>query len=249
MKSYTRKERVGIVDRLGDPHRRTDDNKLVRYDVFGTDLFKKETNMKQFVGLLIETKQGDVGSIQSSFGTSGKFRIHFPGGTEISEGDSLFLRFKRYANDPKKAIHQDGNLPPVRAGTIVDPPAKTKKKRQNKSKSGSTTNGLAVQSTTERVQGANEARPRNPYGEIEKIKGELLQNNKYSIAIVSGLFCMEDDITQYKGQRVHCLSTEEEGVIDGSFGKMGKCKVYFKDGISAKIGSQVQIMSGSEKNK
>ena len=237
MKSYTRKERVGIVDRLGDPYQRTDDNKLVRYDVFGTDLFKKETNMKQFVGLLIETKQGDVGSIQSAFGNSGKFRVHFPGGTEIIEGDSLFLRFKRYANDPKKAIHQDGFLPPARAGTIVDLPVKTKKKKHTKGKNGSTNNGPAVQAITN-----DDARVRNFYGEIEKIKGELLPNNKHTVAIVSGLFSMEDDISQHKGRRVFCLSTDEEGVVDGSFGKMGKCKVFFKDGISADIGSRVQII-------
>ena len=83
--------------------------------------------MTQFVGLLVETDNGDVGSIQSSFGTSGKFRVNFPGGTEIREGDPLYLRFKRYANDPKKAIHQDGILPPARTGTIVDPPVKKKK--------------------------------------------------------------------------------------------------------------------------
>ena len=71
LKSYTKKEKVGRCCRLGDPYRRSDDDKLVRYEVFGTDLFKKETNMSQFVGLLIETDSGDVGSIQSSFGTSG----------------------------------------------------------------------------------------------------------------------------------------------------------------------------------
>ena len=239
LKSYTRKERVGIVDRLGDPYRRNDDNKLVRYDIFGTDLFKKETNMKQFVGLLIETKEGDVGIIQSSFGNSGKFRVNFPGGTEINEGDSLFLRFKRYANDPKKAIHQDGSLPLARAGTSVDLPVKTKKKNKNKSKNGSTSEPAPAKVGS--VQGGDDAKNRNPYGEVEKVKGELLPNDKYTVAIVSGLFSMEDDITQHKGRRVCCLATDEEGVVDGSFGKMGKCKVYFKEGISAEVGSRVQM--------
>merc|ERR1712071_693175 len=107
LKSYTKKEKVGTVSRLGDPYKRADDDKVVRYEVFGTDLFKKETDMTQFVGLLLETDRGDVGSIQSSFGTSGKFRVNFPGGTDVREGDPLYLRFKRYTNDPKKAIHQD----------------------------------------------------------------------------------------------------------------------------------------------
>ena len=85
--------------------------------------------MSQFVGLLMETDRGDIGSIQSSFGTSGKFRVNFPAGTDIKEGDPLYLRFKRYANDPKKAIHQDGSLPRARPGSRVDVPIKKKKSK------------------------------------------------------------------------------------------------------------------------
>lgn len=217
---------------------------MVRYDVFGTDLFKKETNMKQFIGLLLETKNGDIGSIQSSFGTSGQFRVNFPGGTEIGEGDSLFLRFKRYTNDPKKAIHQDGSLPPVRAGSIVDPPPKKKK---NKGRSGSINGSLQSKPDTTASKVDN-ARTTKPYGEIVKIKGEVLPNGKYTVAIVSGLFSMEDDINPYIGRSVHCISTDEEGAINGSFGKMGKCKILFKDGISADIGSRVKILSVNNSN-
>jgi selenocysteine-specific elongation factor len=62
LRIYTPKERRGIVSRLGDPHRRQDDGKIVRYEVFGSDLFKKETNMKPFIGMKIETERGDVGT-------------------------------------------------------------------------------------------------------------------------------------------------------------------------------------------
>ncbi len=227
LKSYTKKEKVGRCCRLGDPYRRSDDNKLVRYEIFGTDLFKKETNMSQFVGLLIETDSGDVGSIQSSFGSSGKFRVHFPAGTALREGDSLYLRFKRYANDPRKAIHQDGTLPQARIGSRVDPPVKKKKKKNGN-------NNAEEQSTSN-----NEA-----FGEIEKLKGDILENGKSSLAIVSGLFTMEDDISKHKGRKVVSSTTGEEGVIHGSFGKMGKVKVSFENGVSAEVGSRVKMLTG-----
>lgn len=197
--------------------------------------------MSQFVGLLIKTDRGDIGSIQSSFGTSGKFRINFPGGTDVREGDSLYLQFKRYANDPKKAIHQDGKLPPARVGSRVDPPAKKKK---NKGKNGNqnasqitTTNNAAKKDDAGNDKHANAAAT----GEIAKLKGDVLDNGKSTVAIVSGLFSMEDDISQHTGRQVVSNTTEEEGVVDGSFGKMGKCKVLFKDGISAEVGSQVKM--------
>jgi selenocysteine-specific elongation factor len=106
IKIYTPKQKQGTICRVGDPYRRNDDTKVVRYEVFGTDLFKKETNMKQFVGMHVETaKAGDVGVITSSFGTSGKFRVNFPSGTDAREGEALLLKFKRYAHDPQKLMH------------------------------------------------------------------------------------------------------------------------------------------------
>lgn len=244
---------MGRVCRLGDPYRRSDDSKIVRYEVFGTDLFKKETNMSQFVGLLIETDRGDVGSIQSSFGTSGKFRVNFPGGTDLREGDSLYLRFKRYANDPKKAIHQDGTLPPARTGSRVDPPAKKKKNRGKKIENDN--NAASTSQATAGSKNAHDSLPINSknnnaevFGEIVKLKGEVLDNGKNSMAIVSGLFSMEDDISQHKGRKVIVSSSEsgEIGAVDGSFGKMGKCKVLFKDGVSAEVGSKVKMLGTGE---
>jgi len=239
LKSYTKKEKVGNVSRLGDPYKRSDDGRIVRYEVFGTDLFKKETNMTQFVGLLIETDRGDVGSIQSSFGTSGKFRANFPGGTEVKEGEPLYLRFKRYANDPKKEICQDGVLPPARTGSRVDPPAK-KKKKKNKGKPNM--DGTAPSKSSDGDAAAASNTKSEVTGEISKLKGDTLDNGKHTAVIASGLFTMEENINKHKGRRVIATSTQEEGAVDSSFGKMGKCKVLFKDGISAKVGSQLKML-------
>lgn len=161
--------------------------------------------------------------LTSAFSIS-KFRVHFPSGTALKEGDSLYLRFKRYANDPRKAIHQDGALPQARIGSRVDPPVKKKKKKngsKNTEEQSSTNNGAV--------------------GEIDKLKGDILENGKSPIAIVAGLFTMEDDISKHKGRKVMAVSTKEEGFIHGSFGKMGKVKVSFENGVSAEVGSHVML--------
>ena len=213
---YSVKEKVGSISRLGDPHKRTDDQKVVRYEVFGTDLFKKETNMKVFLGMKVLTNKNEVGEIKSSFGTTGKFRVLFPGGTEAREGDPLILRFKRFANDPEKAMHQDLVLPPARSGTRLEPPKKGKKK-------------------TPMPPGVKTD------GEVASLKGDLLENGKHNMAIVAGFFAPEVDIRQKVGWKVLIPSTNERGTITGPFGKAGKCKVGFDDGVSAAIGAKAKL--------
>lgn len=213
LRLYTPKERQGVVSRLGDPHRREDDGKVVRYEVFGSDLFKAETNMKPFVGMKLITTKGEIGEIKSSFGTSGKFRVVFPGGTEAREGDALILKFKRYAHDPLKAMHQDLELPKARMGTRMEV---TKKKRDKKP--------LAT-------------------GEIVTLKGEPTEAGKYEMAIVAGLFTPEVNIRDKVGSRVRIPSTQEEGKIAGPFGKAGKCKVSFENGLTAQVGAKAELMS------
>lgn len=49
------------------------------YNVIGRSLFKKETNIQIFVGLRVRLSSGELGTIDSAFGQSGKFKIHIPG--------------------------------------------------------------------------------------------------------------------------------------------------------------------------
>lgn len=231
---YTPKEKRGTITRLGDPHKRQDDGKVVRYEVFGGDLFKKETLLKPFLGMkLVTSPGGDVGELKSAFGTSGKFRVHFPGGTTAREGDVLVLPFKRYAHDPEKKMRQDDwALPPPRPGSRMDPPAQKKKKKK-----------ANVEAT----------------GTVEKVKGDAVNDGdaatvsagndddkqkkkKYLTAIVAGFFSPERDIRQRVGQKVWIPSTQEEGRIVGPFGKAGKCKVSFDGGISeAATGAKAEL--------
>jgi selenocysteine-specific elongation factor len=220
--TYTTKEKVGTISRLGDPHRRSDDQRLVRYEVFGSDLFKKETNMKVFLGMKVLTNRGEVGEIKSSFGTSGKFRVFFPAGTEAREGDSLILRFKRFANDPDKAMHQDINLPAARPGSRIEPQKKGKKKAGGK---------------VDLPEGVKTE------GEVASMKGDVLENGKHDTAIIAGFFAPEVDIRQKVGWKVVIPSTSETGTIWGPFGKAGKCKVSFEDGVSASaVGTKAKLI-------
>jgi selenocysteine-specific elongation factor len=83
LKLYTWKEKRDTIQRLGGAYKRDIDQKLVRYEVFGSDLFKKETKMSQFIGMkLITENEGDIGVISSSFGTQGKFKVYFSAGIE-----------------------------------------------------------------------------------------------------------------------------------------------------------------------
>ena len=219
LKLYTRKEKYGVISRLGDAFKREDDGKIVRYEVFGSDLFKKETNMTQFIGLHLETAKGEIGVIQSSFGTSGKFKVFFPAGVESRNGDKLFLRFKRYAHDPEKKIRQDSQLPAERCGARIESENEKKKKKKSNSK--------AV------------------IGKIASMKGDLLENDFYPMVIVEGFFTPEINVREKVGMKVKVIETGQVGSITGSFGKAGKCKVGFPEGLSEdNLGKKVELLEG-----
>jgi selenocysteine-specific elongation factor len=211
---YTPKEKRAVISKLGDPHKRADDDRTVRYEVFGSDLFKKETNMKLFIGMRILTSTGDIGEIKSSFGTTGNFRVHFPAGTEAKEGDPLILRFKRFSHDATKSMHQDLELPAARSGSRIEI-IKTKAKKN--------------------VPGVNKV------GMIDSVKGDTLENGKQNMAVVSGFFAPEINIKDKVGTTVIIPGTGEQGTIVGPFGKAGKCKVLFDQGISAKVGEKAEL--------
>jgi selenocysteine-specific elongation factor len=218
---YTTKERRGSICRVGDPYRRSDDDKIVRYDVFGTAMFKKETTIKVFIGMKIMTTKGDIGEIKSSYGTSGQFRVWFPEGIEAKEGDALILNFRRFVHDPHKLMHQNHiQLPPERPGNRIESikVVKSKKNSKQKLEAGVSKNGI-----------------------VESVKGDTLENGKFTIAIISGFFAPEINIKEKAGTKVRIPKSNEVGTIIGAFGKAGKCKVSFPDGISASVGEKAEL--------
>ena len=141
--------------------------------------------MKIFIGMKLETAAGDVGEIKSSFGTSGKFRVFFPAGTEAREGDALILRFKRFVHDPEKAMHQDDiELPAACVGSRIE----VEKKKSKKNEPGV-----------------------RKYGEVASLKGDQLENGKQSLAIISGFFAPEINIKEKAGTKVVIPSHKRRG--------------------------------------
>ena len=131
------------------------------------------------------------------------------------EGDTLVIRFKRYANDPHKSMHQDDMLPRARPGTRIQ--VETTKKRKE----------VGV----------------HRFGQVATLKGDILENGKYPLAIIAGLFAPEINIKDKVGRTVVVPGTGEEGTVIGPFGKAGKCKVEFENGISASVGDKVELLS------
>ena len=65
-KIYKRRERVGAVERLQD-----------EYTLIGKGLFSKGSDISSFIGLSVRLDSGLEGSISSSFGQTGKYKVSF----------------------------------------------------------------------------------------------------------------------------------------------------------------------------
>ena len=131
LRIFKMKTRVGAVARLGNAAQpvlntlggRADDchdhGQCVgarRYhDILGKDLFKRETDMKHFIGRKVVTQNGGhIGTIEGAFGQSGKFKVVFHEcaedkrrGVPVRVGEKLVLPFKRYIYDEDKYMYQD----------------------------------------------------------------------------------------------------------------------------------------------
>lgn len=85
---YTMKERRGVVCRLGDPHRRQDDEAVVRYEIFGQDLFKKETNMQVFIGMKVMIIPSSAPQHQRQKGNNNKQQSKSPTQHQKEDNDN-----------------------------------------------------------------------------------------------------------------------------------------------------------------
>jgi hypothetical protein len=102
------KEKSGVIERINDCK-----NVLIK------DLFKKETNFKLLIGMIVISKKtGENGIIQSTFGTKGKLKVYFENGitgnpeerdvdvlSELVESE-VVLKFKKLIYDKKNEMMQ-----------------------------------------------------------------------------------------------------------------------------------------------
>lgn len=68
LKLFKTKSREGIVERM-----------VNEQEVIARNIFKKETNVQNFVGLKVQLSTGETGVIEGGFGQSGKIKIRIPG--------------------------------------------------------------------------------------------------------------------------------------------------------------------------
>ncbi|ELR21543.1 selenocysteinespecific elongation factor, putative [Acanthamoeba castellanii str. Neff] len=93
LKLYKHKQREGVIDRVQD-----------EYTVIGRGFFKKETDLTIFLGLKVEASTGEVGVLESPFGKTGKFKVHFPQGVPKDPKAKLHLKYRTFflASDKRK---------------------------------------------------------------------------------------------------------------------------------------------------
>ena len=165
LRLFKMKQRAGLVTRLGNMAAVSTSScprssgpgvgggERRYHDVLGKDLFKRETDMKQFIGRKVITEFGGyVGTIESAFGQSGKFKVVFKesenekrSGVPVRVGERLVLQFKRYIYDGDKRMHQDDE-------TMVLSPAWLAKNRSNVKEKGRPLGGGGINSKSSPVR-------------------------------------------------------------------------------------------------
>ncbi|KAJ8601465.1 hypothetical protein CTAYLR_005707 [Chrysophaeum taylorii] len=213
LRVYKIKQKEGVVARI-------DKNIVV-----GKDLFSTNVPMQQFVGLKLQCETGQIGSIVSSFGKSGKFRVAFDDDLDLRRvkvGHKLFLRFKRYvfaANS--KDMHQDDDcffhVEEVEEEEEEEEDVRLLPKKKEE-----------------------EGKPTTKTGAVERLKGEPRQDGRYAIIIAQGFFAPEDDQRPFAGFEV-TAANGDRGRLGGPFGKAGKAKVLFDDGTASKVGDALTL--------
>ncbi|XP_039286048.1 selenocysteine-specific elongation factor isoform X2 [Nilaparvata lugens] len=103
LKVFSLKSKVGTVDRVVD-----------RYTVIGRNIFKKETNLGQFVGLEVQFSTGEVGRIEGGFGLSGKVKICVRGGLKEETVSRVEGKKKKSKVCDVSDVKEGMNLEPVR---------------------------------------------------------------------------------------------------------------------------------------
>ncbi|CAL8462357.1 g1890 [Coccomyxa elongata] len=94
LRIFKLKMRAGSIDRVAPDG----------FSAVCKGMFKKDTDISLFAGMKVTTASGAVGTIEGSFGKSGKFKVAFPKGiVPAAPGhNSITLTFKRYIYDQNK---------------------------------------------------------------------------------------------------------------------------------------------------
>jgi len=243
---YKEKVKMGRIHRLGERVGGGSSGGNVYYDVTGQGLFKKETDISPFIGMKMESEKGEMGVLDSAFGRTGKFKAVFRDGLhEPKVNDCLYLRFQKYIyGDNKKMLQLDIDRPrPQLPPPPEDPPMassltpRTAPPQSSAEIEDSLVEAVEANITVSDDSGHDASEATSEFvtrdGEVDLIKpGDL--------AIVKGLFTIEEDSRRYVGMKV-VGEGEVEGCIIGPFGKGGKAKVQFNTSFGGGLRSKVTL--------
>lgn len=96
LKIFKIKYKTGTIERMVD-----DKNVIVK------GIFKKETNLDVFMGLSVSFSTGEMGSIVSSFGQTGKIRVCCNSNMPQQTLDILNSKRNKHKSNPSEPIHED----------------------------------------------------------------------------------------------------------------------------------------------
>lgn len=92
IKIFKIKRKEGIIDRM-----------INENEIIVKNMFKKETNVQQFIGLRVTLTTGEIGKIESQFGQSGKIKVYIQNGLNANTVD----HYKTSKNKGKDAMHEE----------------------------------------------------------------------------------------------------------------------------------------------
>ncbi len=104
---YSMKEKDATIFKLTDVRAGG-----ICYELIACDLYGEGGSIAPFSGLKLKTKRGQVGTIATSYGSGGKFKVKFAQGvprSNVAVGTKLFLQFKRFFGDKTKSMKQSGS--------------------------------------------------------------------------------------------------------------------------------------------
>jgi len=98
LKVFRTKSRSGVIERVD-----TDGKTAIC-----KDMFNKNTNIKNFVGMTVHGPGWNMGRIESSFGQNGKCKICYPKGIDSKQEGAVILKYKKYMFDKSnsKVVYQ-----------------------------------------------------------------------------------------------------------------------------------------------
>jgi selenocysteine-specific elongation factor len=118
LKLFKMKKKEGVIDRIDSKSEESSGSSFSPIVVIGRSLFKKETDMSQFVGLKVHTRAGQEGVIDSSFGKSGKFKATFANPNKASSFAAA-LGAGKTLSEARLAPSLSTPPPPINAGDVL----------------------------------------------------------------------------------------------------------------------------------